>query len=173
MDSVSHRSTASHASQGVSNWNTTRQTLGAMDSDFHQNTASPALQPCESSTSSGTIRRMVQGGPEEPDFRHCAVHLLTVRGGNSIPGEEGRISLQISTPIPTPGEEEPDLSNAKHKPAKGPTEEVFELLRSVRPSLLPNLNTRLRLEVTREHAQTQSGDACHSSATDHHQNDLR
>jgi len=66
-DSVSHRSTASHASQGVSNWNTNRQTLGAMNSDSHQNTAGPALQPCESSTPSGTIRRMVQGGPEEPD----------------------------------------------------------------------------------------------------------
>ena len=49
-DSVSHRSTASHASQGVSNWNTNRQTLGAMNSDSHQNTAGPALQPCESST---------------------------------------------------------------------------------------------------------------------------
>lgn len=65
-------------------------------------------------------------------------------------------SLQISTPIPTLREKKPDISNAKHKPVKSPTE-VLELLRSLPPSLLPNLNIILGLEVIREHAQTPVG----------------
>ena len=38
-------------------------------------------------------------GTGRADFRHRTVNLITVRGGNSIPGEEGRISRQFPTDL--------------------------------------------------------------------------
>ena len=38
-------------------------------------------------------------GTGRVDFRHRTVNLITVRGGNSIPGEEGRISRQFPTDL--------------------------------------------------------------------------
>ena len=42
-----------------------------------------------------------------------------------------------SQPQYQPGEKKPDISNAKHKPVKSPTEEVLELLRSLPPKPTP------------------------------------